>query len=162
MSGTKKKGQIAGVCISHHKRAPKKSIAEGVLKEGVGVEGDSHSGTDREISLLASEDVDEVCRARGIRALPGAFAENIRTQGIDLGTVKIGERIRLGEAVVEVVGLGKDPSEPHTYGYCGVSLLPEKGVFVRVVTGGVVRVGDPVEIAIGPGATEMRQPNKSR
>ena len=161
MSGAKKKGEVVGVCISHHRRAPKKNITEGILKEGWGLEGDSHGGTEREISLLSSEDVEEVCRARSIRALPGAFAENIRTQDIDLGRVKIGDRIRLGEATVEVVALGKDPSEPHPYGYCGISLLPEKGVFARVVMGGVVRVGDPIEIMIHTSATEAGDQQKS-
>jgi MOSC domain-containing protein YiiM len=162
MSGAEKKGEIVGVCVSHHRRAPKKNIDQGLLKEGLGLEGDSHAGTEREISLLSSEDVEEVCRARGIRALPGSFAENIRTQDIDLGRVQIGERIRLGEATVEVVALGKDPSEPHPYGYCGISLLPEKGVFARVVVGGSVRVGDAVEIMIHSAATEAGDQNKSR
>ena len=161
MSRAKKKGEVVGVCISHHRRAPKKNITEGILKKGWGLEGDSHGGTEREISLLSSEDVEEICRARSIRALPGAFAENIRTQDIDLGRVKIGDRIRLGEATVEVVALGKDPSEPHPYGYCGISLLPEKGVFARVVMGGVVRVGDPIEIMIHTSATEAGDQQKS-
>ena len=151
-----------GVCISHHRRAPKQNIAEGILKEGLGLEGDSHAGTEREISLVSSEDVEEVCRARSIRALPGAFAENIRTQDIDLGGVQIGERIRLGEATVEVVALGKDPSESHPYGYCGISLLPEKGVFARVVVGGMVRVGDLVKIMTRSTGTEVGDQNKSR
>jgi len=162
MSGAEKKGQVVGVCVSHHRRAPKKNIDQGMLREGLGLEGDSHAGTEREISLLASEDVEEVCRARGIRALPGAFAENIRTREVNLGKVRIGGRIRLGEAMVEVVALGKDPSEPHPYGYCGISLLPEKGVFARVVVGGVVRVGDLVEIMTQPVATEVGDQNKSR
>lgn len=161
MSGTEKKGQIVGVCVSHHRRAPKKNIAEGMLKEGLGLDGDSHAGTEREISLLASEDVEEVCRLRGIRALPGAFAENIRTRDLNLGDVRIGERIRLGEATVEVVALGKGPSEPHPYGYCGISLLPEKGVFARVVVGGMVRVGDIVKIMTRSVATERSDQAKS-
>jgi MOSC domain-containing protein YiiM len=161
MSGAEKKGHVVGVCISHHRRAPKRNIEEGMLREGLGLEGDSHASTEREISVLTSEDVEEVCRARGIQALPGAFAENIRTRDVDLGKVRIGGRIRLGEAVVEVVALGKDPSEPHPYGYCGISLLPEKGVFARVVVGGVVRVGDPVEIMTQSGSPEVGDQDKS-
>ena len=162
MSRAREKGDIVGVCMSHHRRAPKKNIDQGMLKQGVGLEGDSHAGTERQISLLASEDVDDICRTRGIQALPGAFAENIRTRNIHLTSVKIGERIRLGEATVEVVALGKDPSEPHPYGYCGISLLPEKGVFARVVADGMVRVGDPVEIMTHAVAIEGGHPNKSR
>jgi MOSC domain-containing protein YiiM len=146
MSGTVKGGQVIGVCLSHHRQAPKKNIGQGLLRENWGLEGDSHAGTERQISLLSSEDVKAACKKRKMRALPGAFAENIATRGIDLGKVNVGTQIRLGEAKVEVVGLGKNPSEPHTYGYCGLSLLPEKGVFARVVKGGLVRVGDVVEV----------------
>lgn len=141
-----KKGQVVGVCVSHHRQAPKKNIGRGMVRENWGLEGDSHGGTERQISLLASEDIEAVCKARNILAPPGSFAENITTRGIDLRQVRVGKQIRVGEAKLQVVALGKDPSEPHTYAYCGISLLPRKGVFARVATGGPVRVGDSVEL----------------
>ncbi len=146
MSGASKKGRVVGVCLSHHRQAPKRNMDRGILKENWGLEGDSHAGSERQISLLATEDVEEACKARHIQAPPGAFAENITTEGIKLGKVKVGSRIRIGGATVQVIALGKDPSIPHAYAYCGISLLPEKGVFARVVTGGLVQVGDVVEV----------------
>jgi molybdopterin adenylyltransferase len=139
-------GRVAGVCASHERQAPKRNIGQGVLREGWGLEGDAHAGTAREISLLAAEEVQKACRPRRLAAVPGDFAENIATEGIDLAAVRVGERILVGHAVLQVVGLGKDPAEPHTYVYAGLSLLPEKGVFARVIKGAVVRVGDTVRI----------------
>jgi len=146
MNDASKRGRVVGVCLSHHRQAPKKNIGQGILKKNWGLEGDSHAGTHRQISLLASEDIKEACKTRGIQAEPGAFAENITTRGIHLARVTVGERIRVGEATVQVIALGKDPWEPHTYAYCGISLLPHKGVFARVITGGLVRVEDIVAV----------------
>jgi MOSC domain-containing protein YiiM len=144
--GTKsKKGRVMGVCISHHRQAPKRNVDEGMARENWGLEGDSHAGAERQISLLASEDIEAICKAHQILAPPGSFAENITTRGIDLGQIKVGEWIRAGKATLQVVARGKDPSEPHTYAYCGISLLPQKGIFARVIVGGSVRVGDLVE-----------------
>lgn len=148
MGETSRNGRVVGVCLSHHRQAPKKNIGNGMLREDWGLEGDAHAGTERQISLLASEDIEKACKKRRIHAPPGSFAENITTRHIDLRKVRVGERIRLGEATVQVVTLGKDPSEPHTYAYCGISLLPEKGVFARVIRGGSVKVGDIVEAEI--------------
>jgi MOSC domain-containing protein YiiM len=150
MSEASKMGRVVGVCVSHHRQAPKKNIDQGILRENWGLEGDAHAGTGREISLLAAEDAQEACEQRRLRALPGVFAENITTRGINLVTVRVGERIRLGDATLQVVGLGKDPSEPHTYAYAGISLLPEKGVFAKVIKGGTVKVGDPVSFERPP------------
>lgn len=155
MGDTSKKGRVVGVCLSHHQKAPKKNIDQGMLREDWGLEGDSHAGTERQISLLASENVEEACKKRDIQAPPGAFAENITTRDIDLGRVRVGEQIRVGEATVQVVALGKDPSVPHTYAYCGISLLPQKGLFARVIAGGLVRVGDIVEVETPPEGTEV-------
>ena len=146
MSDASRRGRVLGVCLSHHRQAPKKNIQQGILREGWGLEGDSHAGTERQISLLSSEDVEEACKARGIKAPPGSFAENLATQGIDLGRVSVGEHISVGETTLQVVAVGKDPSEPHIYAYCGLSLLPEKGVFARVIRGGPVKVGDAVTL----------------
>ena len=146
MSDASRKGRVVGVCLSHHRQAPKKNIGQGMLKEGWGLEGDSHAGTERQVSLLASEDISKACKKRSIKALPGAFAENITTRDIDMTRTAVGQRIRVGNATLQVVAVGKDPSEPHTYAYCGISLLPKKGIFTRVVTGGSVSVGDSIEV----------------
>ena len=72
MSRARKKGEVVGVCMSHHRRAPKKNIDQGMLKQGVGLEGDSHAGTERQISLLASN-----CQLYGSKGYSQGFESNV-------------------------------------------------------------------------------------
>ena len=108
--------------------------------------GDSHVGTEKEISLLAMEAIHAICQKTGIVADPGCFAENITTEGLELKQVPIGTGIQVGSAVLKVIGIGKDPSAPHTYSFQGFSLLREEGVFCKVAKSGWVQVGDLVRI----------------
>lgn len=140
----KKIGTVIGVCISQERTDPKINIGAGTLQAGFGLVGDSHAGTEKEVSMLAEEDVQPLCRKFGITAEPGSFAENIRTKGIDLNSLVLGSMLQIGKATVKVIQIGKDPSQTHTYNYQGYSLLPTKGVFGRVVESGEVRIGDPV------------------
>ena len=71
---------------------------------------------------------------------PGSFAENICTEGFDLGSIFVGARLRIGEtAIVEVSQIGK---ECHTrcaiYNKIGECIMPEQGVFAKVIEGGPV------------------------
>ncbi|MEW6187040.1 MAG: MOSC domain-containing protein [Thermodesulfobacteriota bacterium] len=140
----KRQGTVIGVCLSQKRTDPKKNIGTGLLQAGWGLEGDSHAGTEKEISLLAEEEVQALCREFNITAEPGSFAENIRTEGIDLSALPIGATLQIGKAKLQVVQIGKDPTQPHTYRYRGHSLLPVKGVFGRVIESGEVKMGDLV------------------
>jgi MOSC domain-containing protein YiiM len=115
----------------------------------VGLVGDSHAGTEKEISLLAGEAIEALCGRTGIVASPGSFAENITTEGLELKQVPIGTEIQLGSALLKVIGIGKDPSAPHTYSFQGYSLLREEGIFCKVAKSGWVQVGDEVRIVRG-------------
>ena len=142
---------IIAVCRSDRRSDPKTNIVEGELRPGWGLMDDSHAGPPRpgrwEISLLAWEDVGRLNREFGLGAVPGSFAENLSTQGLDTTHLQIGDRLRIGaQVILEVEQLGKPPEIAHTYSFRGHSLLPTAGVFCRVVVGGVVRVGDAVTL----------------
>jgi MOSC domain-containing protein YiiM len=92
--------------------------------------------------------VESIAKARewGLEVGPGAFAENITTEGINLLELPVGTRLRLGpEAVVEITQIGK---ECHTgcaiFQKTGKCIMPQEGVFARVLKGGWVAVGDEV------------------
>ena len=139
-------GKVVGVCVSKRRSDPKENVGRGYIKKGMGLAGDSHAGTEKEISLLAREAIHALCQKTGIVAGPGSFAENITTEGLELKKLPIGTEIQLGEAGLKVIGIGKDPSAPHTYSFQGFSLLREEGVFCKVAKSGWVQVVDLVRI----------------
>jgi len=139
-------GRVIGVCLSKRRNDPKENVGRGYIKKGLGLVGDSHAGTEKEISLLAMEAIEALCRRTGIEAGPGSFAENITTEGLELRKLQVGTEIQVGGARLEVVGIGKDPLAPHTYSFQGYSLLREEGVFCKVTKSGRVQVGDVIKI----------------
>lgn len=142
-------GRVVGVCMSQRRTDPKENIEKGFLQKGVGLVGDSHGGTEKEVSLLAIESVRRLCQEKGISAGPGSFAENLTTEGIDLVSLSIGAILQVGEAELEVIQIGKDPSQAHTYHYQGYSILPKEGIFCRVIKSGVVKIGDVIRMIEG-------------
>jgi MOSC domain-containing protein YiiM len=142
-------GKVAGVCMSQRRTDPKKNVGEGFLKKGVGVVGDSHAGTEKEVSLLAIESIQRLCQESGISAGPGSFAENITTEGMNLTSLPIGSKLQVGEAKLMVIQIGKDASQAHTYNYQGHSILPKEGVFCKVIESGEVKIGDTIRMIKG-------------
>jgi MOSC domain-containing protein YiiM len=140
-------GSIVAVCASQRRTDAKRDVGEGYLREGYGLVGDSHAGlSEREVSLLAIESIERANKDNGVKAGPGDFAENLTTEGLDWGALKVGDRLRAGEAELVVVQLGKPPGAAHTYNYQGVSILPREGVFCRVARSGWVRCGDEIAV----------------
>jgi len=160
---------IVAVCRSEQRMEPKVDVGQGELRQDHGLVGDSHAGlsqpfdklvlseaeglrTPRQVSLLDLESIERANREHGIEAVPGSFAENLTilrqaqdtAQGLDLLSLKVGDRLQVGEALLEVVQIGKPPEVAHTYNFQGVSVLPTEGVFCRVVEGGWVRRGDEI------------------
>ena len=139
--------RVVAVCRSRERTAPKVDVGTGELRAGYGLVGDAHAGlSEREVSLLARESIERANREHGIVAIPGSFAENLTTEGLDLLSLRVGDRLRVGATLLEVVQIGKPPDVAHTYAYQGVSILPREGLFCRIVTGGQVSCGDPIEV----------------
>ncbi len=143
--------RVIAICRSERRTDPKVNVGQGELRAGWGLLGDSHAGPPRsgrwQISLLAWESVQRLNRERGLDAVPGSFAENLATEGLDTSSLQVGDRLRVGDQVVlEVEQVGKPPEIAHTYSYRGYSLLPTQGLFCAVRVGGVVKVGDQVVV----------------
>ena len=139
--------KIIAVCISEKKGTQKQPVCEGTLLPGWGLEGDAHAGTwHRQVSLLSQEKIEEF-RARGADVGPGAFGENLIVSGIDLRTLPVGTRFRIGDALLELTQIGKEcHSHCAIYHAVGDCIMPREGVFTRVLRGGTVRPGDQVEV----------------
>ena len=138
---------VLAVNISEKKGTPKKNITEGTLIVDFGFEGDAHAGKwHRQVSLLAKESIEKAQGMRTDGLCHGMFAENITTEGIELHTLPVGTKLKIGgEAVVEISQIGKECHDGcairQLVGQC---IMPKEGIFGRVITGGKVRVGDEI------------------
>jgi molybdopterin adenylyltransferase len=136
--------QIKKICISNMK-GPKHQTEDADVIEDFGVDGDYHAkkGSIKQVSFLSEEIIDEV-KKEGLVVTPGAFGENFIIKGIDLRTVEIGGHISIGnEIIVEITKIGKECIEPCSiYKTLGRCIMPECGVFAKVIKGGHVHVED--------------------
>ena len=140
--------QIVAVCISKEKGGRKTDVGYAELQEGFGLVGDAHGGDwHRQVSLLAIESIDKM-RAAGLDVGPGNFAENLTTQGVNLYTLPVGTRLRVGASVLlEMTQIGKECHDRCAiYHQAGDCVMPKEGVFATVINGGPVNTGDSVEV----------------
>jgi MOSC domain-containing protein YiiM len=141
------KGKIVAVCTSEKTGTRKANVGSALVKINWGIEGDAHAGEwHRQVSLLAIESIDKM-RAQGLEVGPGDFAENITTEGLVLYELPIGTRMRMGETLAEVTQIGKVCHDRCAiYEQAGDCVMPREGIFVRILQGGQVSVGDEIEI----------------
>lgn len=78
---------------------------------------------------------------------PGAVKENITIRGLDFQTLAPGQRVRVGESLLEIT-IPCDPCPRMDEIRMGLqeTLRGQRGWLCRVVTGGKIRQGDAVEI----------------
>jgi len=141
-------GRIIAVCTSSEKGTAKKPVESVALRPRHGIEGDAHAGDwHRQISLLATESV-EPMRGKGADLHPGAFGENLLTEGIVLIELPIGTILKLsGGTALKVTQIGKECHDQcQIYYTVGDCVMPREGIFCEVVTGGEVSPGDEIDI----------------
>jgi len=85
---------------------PKKAIPQALITP-LGLEGDFHThpeihGGPRKAVLLASAEIIDELASRGYPLFLGALGENLSTRGIDFRRIRIGDRLRAGEALLEI------------------------------------------------------------
>ena len=145
-------GKILSVNISEKKGEKKHNIGIARALRNQGLENDAHIGMEiRQISLLASESIEKI-RRKGLNVNYGDFAENLTTEGIELFTLPLGTKIKVGnDVLLEVTQIGKTCLAPcaiyHAVGDC---VMPKEGIFVRVLSEGIISVGDPIDVLPPP------------
>jgi len=138
--------KILSVNISEKKGEKKHNIGTGRALIQQGLENDAHIGMAiRQISLLASESIEKI-RQKGLNVNYGDFAENLTTEGIELFTLPLGTKLKVGKDVLlEVTQIGKTCLTPcaiyHAVGDC---VMPKEGIFVRVLSEGMISAGDEI------------------
>jgi MOSC domain-containing protein YiiM len=167
-------GTVVAVSRNGHYSFTKPNRESVTLLAGLGVDGDVHAGVTvkhrsrvardptqpnlRQVHLIHEELFAEVAEA-GFRVRPGELGENITTRGVDLLGLPVGTLLRLGgEAVVELTGL-RNPCGQIDGFQDGLlkqvvgrdeagNVVRKAGVMSVVLTGGVVRPGDSVEVEL--------------
>jgi len=142
------KGKILSVNISPKKGEKKQNINSGLFIENHGLKDDGHAEPGiRQVSLLAKESIEKI-RNKGLDVQYGDFAENLTTEGIDLPSLSIGTRLKIGyKVLMEVTQIGKVCHEPcnifYTVGDC---VMPREGIFAKVLHGGEIKINDMIKI----------------
>lgn len=138
-------GKIHRISVSMTKGSKKRNIEEALIVENSGIQGDAHAGSERQVSLLPLESFEKV-KNDIIDIVPGDFAENITTTGVDFSSIQVGSRLTLGDGIKLVVTqIGKECHEDcQIREIVGDCIMPREGVFARVESGGKIRTGDPI------------------
>lgn len=142
-------GRIFSVNISEQKGTIKKPVTEITVGEK-GIVGDVHYGdSERHVSMISIERIREFAEETGENILPGEFAENLTVEGLDLSSVKLYDRFKVGEVEIEVIQIGKPEvykgSDSGIFRIIGKSVMFHEGIFCRVITTGKIATGDIIE-----------------
>ena len=140
--------KILAVCVSEHRGEQKHPVEHVELKADHGIAGDAHAGNwHRQVSLLGVESVAKLQPHIKAELQPGAFAENILTEGICLYKLPVGTRMKIGTALCEVTQVGKECHEACAIRRAaGDCVMPREGIFVRVLESGTAKKGDSIQI----------------
>ena len=140
-------GTIRAICTSDIKGIQKSERNSVEVRPDWGISDDAHAGAwHRQISLLAYEKIADF-KARGADVDNGAFGENLVVEGIDLRNLPIGTRLRSGDVELELTQIGKEcHAHCAIYHQMGDCIMPREGVFCRVLSGGTLTAGDPLDV----------------
>ncbi len=124
------------------KRLPMEELAEVQAVTDAGFEGCAHArpASKRQVLLVDRETLE----AMDLR--PGIIRENITTDGLNVNSLLIGQLLRIGRARLEVSAVCTpcDQMEAIRPGL-RKELWRRRGMLCRVLEGGVIRRGDPIE-----------------
>lgn len=144
---------------------PKRPIAEAEITPE-GIRGDSwahpqiHGGREQALLLITSEGIEELI-AQGYSLHAGALGENLTVAGLDRREMRIGQRYRAGEVLLELTRIRTPCSQLDIYGpsikqavydalvEAGDVQSPRwglSGFYARVLRAGVVRPRDIIQL----------------
>jgi MOSC domain-containing protein YiiM len=141
-------GKIISVNISKDKGEKKHNIQKCMLIKDKGLKDDAHAGfMHRQVSLLAQESINKI-KNMGIDVVPGDFAENLTTEGIELPTLPIGTKLLVGDGIIlRVTQIGKEcHARCAIFQQVGDCVMPREGIFTEVLTEGEIKVGDTIKV----------------
>jgi MOSC domain-containing protein YiiM len=146
---------------------PKLPVDEArVTRDGVGddwqLNRKYHGGCDRAVCLFSTELYDWLADQHGIKLHPGYVGENFTTTGLDLQLLKPGDRLRVGECVIEITKVRVPCRSLNQWDPKLLKVIVgHSGWLARVIQPAVVRPGDAVELVrAGAGACRPGSGNR--
>lgn len=121
---------------------PMQAVDQLVAERNHGLVGDlQYGGRRRQVLLIDSETLDEFSLA------PGDVRENLTSRGLDPSTLDLGARLRIGGAVLEIIGdcAPCDQMEQLKPGL-RQAIDGRRGLLARVLESGTLRIGDQIEL----------------
>lgn len=150
LSGPMASGQLAWIGLRPARRAPMIPAPAANLAPGQGLEGDHYISSrngPRQVTLIAAEDLAAIGQfLGGAGAQPEQLRRNLVTRGVNLLALK-DRRFRIGAVILEAAGeCAPCARMEETLGPGGYNAVRgHGGIVARVIEGGEVRLGDPVE-----------------
>jgi len=116
------------------------SVAAAVADRGFSGCARARAASKRQILLVDRETLD------AMDLQPGIIRENITTDGLNVNGLPVGQRLRVGAALLEVSAVCTpcDQMEKVRPGLRR-EIYGRRGMLCRVIEGGKIRVGDPIE-----------------
>ena len=158
LKGHKETGRVKVIRIRREKGEPFQSISEGLFRVDYGLVGDIHSGPGKAQVILFSREGRKLLRRSEEEGLCfRRFRETITTEGIDLFKLPGGSRLKIGKTIQEITRVGK-----RCFPECVLvrmkqpCALAREVVFTRVIRGGKIEVGDPIEVISRPAGSISR------
>ena len=143
---------------------PKRPIPGGVVTS-LGITGDGHAnpqvhgGPRQAILLITSEGIDEL-KEQGFALYHGALGENLTTLGLNRRSVRIGQRYRIGDLLVEITKVRAPCETLNAYPGVQQAIYDQEvkagnpasprwglsGFYASVLRAGTIHPGDPIQL----------------
>jgi len=137
-------GRVLHLFRAPRKHAPMEELCEARALENAGFEGCAHArpgGGRRQVLLVDVETL------RAMQLTPGIIRENITTEGLDVNSLPVGQKLRVGELELEVSAVC-EPCELMEQIRAGLmtELVGRRGMLCCVTKGGTVRRDDEIVV----------------
>ncbi|TPG60310.1 MOSC domain-containing protein [Roseomonas nepalensis] len=147
-------GRLAWIGLRPARRAPVRAVEAARAERGQGLSGDRFASTRdgaRQVTLIAAEQLRAIAGYLAREAVePARLRRNLVVEGINLSALR-NRRFRVGEVLLEWSGdchpCSRMDEELGPGGYNAVR--GHGGITARVIEGGALRLGDPVERLLG-------------
>lgn len=150
-------GGVVSLHIAPGAGAEMRALTEVLAVVGRGIEGDryfnrtgtysTHPGTGRAITLIEMEAIEALARDYNVHLAPGMARRNLVTRGVALNHL-VGKTFAAGAAVLRGMRLCEPCLHLERLTTKGTArgLIHRGGLRAEIVKGGVIRIGDTIEI----------------